>query len=60
MTQQQYEEVCKILGKRPTDEELKEMYFSPVDGEFDEALDCDIGMYKSEEYKRYLWEKKEK
>ena len=39
---------------------FKEMYFSPVDGEFDEALDCDIGMYKFEEYKRYLWEKKEK
>lgn len=59
MTQQQYEELCKILGKRPTDKELKEMYFSPVDGEFDEAVDCDIGMYKFEEYKRNLWEKKE-
>ena len=59
MTQQQYEEVCKILGKRPTDEELKEMYFSPVDGEFDEAVDYDIGLYKFEEYKRNQRKKEE-
>ncbi|GEM_PF-5514044 len=59
MTQQQYEEVCKILGKRPTDKELKEMYFSPVDGEFDEAVDYDIGLYKFEEYKRNQRKKEE-
>ena len=59
MTQQQYEEVCKILGKRPNDKELKEMYFSPVDGEFDEPVDYDIGLYKFEEYKRNQRKKEE-
>ena len=53
MTQQQYEELCElILGKRPTNKELEEMYFSPVDGKFDEAVDYDIGLFKFEEFKK--------
>ena len=52
MTLQQYEELCElILGKRPTNEELKKMHFTPVDGKFDEAVDYDIGLFKFEQFK---------
>lgn len=60
MTKEQYNEVCKIFGKELTEQELKEMGMTAVDGVFDEEIDYDIGLYKFEEYKRYLWEKKEK
>lgn len=60
MTQQQYEEVCKIFGKRFTDKELQEMRMTAVDGKFDEDIDHDIGQYKFEEYKRRQREKEQK
>ncbi len=59
MTQQQYEELCElILGKRPTNKELEEMYFSPVDGKFDEAVDYDIRLFKFEQFKDKCWKER--
>ncbi len=51
MTHIQYYDLCKVLGKKPTDKELKEMGFSTVDGMFDEDVDYDIGLYKFEQFK---------
>lgn len=51
MTNIQYYDLCKILGKNFTDKELKEMGFTAVDGIFDEDVDYDIGLYKFEEFK---------
>lgn len=51
MTNNQYYDLCKILGKNFTDKELKEMGFTTVDGIFDEYVDYDIGLYKFEEFK---------
>ena len=51
MTNIQYCELCKILDKKPTDKELKEMSFTAVDGIFDQAVDYDIGLYKFEQFK---------
>ncbi len=59
MTKEQYNEVCKIFGKELTEQELKEMGMTAVDGEFDEAVDYDIGLYKFEEYKRNQRKKEE-
>lgn len=52
MTKQQYDELCKIFEKELTVEDLKDMRFSPVDGEFDEDLDYDIGLYRAEKWRR--------
>lgn len=51
MTNIQYYDLCKLLGKKPADKELKEMGFSAVDGIFDEDVDYDIGLYKFEQFK---------
>lgn len=51
MTNIQYYDLCKILGKNLTDKELKEMGFTAVDGIFDEDVDYDIGLYKFEQFK---------
>ena len=51
MTHIQYYELCKLLDKKPSDKELKEMGFSAVDGKYDEELDYDIGLLKFERLK---------
>lgn len=52
MTKGQYKELCRIFEKELSDENLKEMGFSPVDGKFDEELSEDINLYKVEQWRR--------
>lgn len=58
MTKTQYYKLCRILGKKPTNEELKEMGFSIVNGIFDDDLDADIDLYEFEKFKNVYRENK--
>lgn len=58
MTQGQYDDLCKILKKKLTEKELKEMGFGKVDGKFDEVIDYDITLFKIEDRRRNDWRRR--
>ncbi len=51
MTEEQYCKVCAMFEKKLTETELLEMGFTAVDGQFDEDVDYDVGLYEFERYK---------
>lgn len=52
MTEAQYRQVCSIFGRKLTEEELRNMNMSPVNGKWDDDLADDLNLYRQDMRKR--------